>query len=50
MVTKFNSMSKMATTEPSVNEARMKKGGKAKKMAEGGKADRWDGFRKAPPV
>jgi len=33
---KFTRMPKMKTTEPSVDEAKMKKGGKAKKMAMGG--------------
>lgn len=32
----FKREPKMATTEPSVDEAKMKKGGKAKKMADGG--------------
>ena len=33
---KFTRMPKMMTTEPSVDEVKMKKGGKAKKMAMGG--------------
>lgn len=33
---KFNAMPKMFTTEPSVDEVKMKKGGRAKKMMDGG--------------
>lgn len=42
---KFTRMPKMKTTEPSVDEVKMKKGGKAKKMADGGETDAYVGSR-----